>query len=122
MTEADTIEVAATCAANSFTAFTIYISVTFGFLVTAFFIGSKLTRFQALAATGMYIITAGSMTLAMIIWLKAIFLVLNSRNTVLDVIPFMNGNAWVVGISMMTTVGMLISLYFMWNVRHRETV
>ena len=47
MTEADTIEVAAICAANSFTAFTIYISFTFGFLATAFFVGNKLTRFQA---------------------------------------------------------------------------
>ena len=121
MTEAEVIELAATCAANSFAAFTIYISFTFGFLATAFFVGSKLTRFQALAATGMYLVTAGTMALAVVIWLQGLFLVLNSQNTVLDALPLMNGSVWVVVISMITTVGMLVSLYFMWDVMHRKT-
>ena len=121
MTEAEVIELAATCAANSFAAFTIYISFTFGFLATAFFVGSKLTRFQALAATGMYLVTAGTMASAAVIWLQGVFLVLNSQNTVLDALPLMNGSVWVVVISMITTVGMLVSLYFMWDVMHRKT-
>lgn len=120
MTEADTIEVAAICAANSFTAFTIYISFTFGFLAAAFFVGNKLTRFQALAATGMYLVAAGATALAMLSWLKGLFLVLNSQNTVLDALPFMNENAWVVGMSIIIFGGMLISFYFMWDVRRRE--
>ena len=49
MTEAGTLELAATLAETTHSAFTIYISFTFGFLVTAFLVGSKLTRFQALA-------------------------------------------------------------------------
>jgi hypothetical protein len=121
MTEADTIEVAAICAANSFTAFTIYISFTFGFLATAFFVGNKLTRFQVLAATGMYLIAAGATVLVTLSWLKALFLVLNNQNTVLDAIPFMNGNAWVVIMSIITIGGMIVSSYFMWDVRRRET-
>ena len=121
MTEADTIEVAAICAANSFTAFTIYISFTFGFLATAFFVGNKLTRFQVLAATGMYLIAAGATVLVTLSWLKALFLVLNNQNTVLDAIPFMNGSAWVVIKSIITLGGMIVSSNFMWEVRRRET-
>ena len=64
MNEVDTVELVATCAEMSFTAFGIYISFTFGFLATAFFVGSKLTRFQALVATGMYLVAAGTMALA----------------------------------------------------------
>ena len=119
MTEAETIELTAICAANSFAAFTIYISFTFGYLATAFFIGSKLTRFQALAATGMFLVAAGTMASATVIWLRGLFLVLNSQNTVLDALPLMYGSVWVVGVSMITIGGMLISLYFMWDVRHR---
>ena len=52
MNEVDTVELVATCAEMSFTAFGIYISFTFGFLATAFFVGSKLTRFQALNRPG----------------------------------------------------------------------
>jgi hypothetical protein len=121
MTEADTIEVAAICAANSFTAFTIYISFTFGFLATAFFVGNKLTRFQVLAATGMYLIAAGATALAMLIWLKALFLVLNDQNTVLNSLPFLNENAWIGSMSIISIGGILVSSYFMWGVRHPKT-
>ena len=51
MTEADTLEMIALYSANSITAFTVYISFTFGFLVTAFVAGDKLTTFQVLTAS-----------------------------------------------------------------------
>ena len=121
MTEFDTIELVAISAANSFTAFTIFISFTFGFLVTAFFVGSKLTRFQALAATGMYLASAGSMALASVIWLQVLFAAKKSNTTLMDTIPLMNGDAWVSGMSVVFVLGVLISLYFMWDVRHPKT-
>ena len=122
MTEVDTVELVATCAANSFTAFSIYISFTFGFLVMAFFVGSKLTRFQALVATGLYLVAAGTMALASTVWIQALFLAKNSNTTFLDTITFMgNGEAWIPGMSILLFLGMFISLYFMWDVRHPKT-
>jgi biotin transporter BioY len=118
MTEAETLELAATLAETTHTAFTIYISFTFGFLVTAFLVGSKLTRFQALAAIGMYIVSAGSMALATIGWLQTLFAVKNSNTTLMDTIPILNGDAWVSGMSILVVLGMLVSIYFMWNIRH----
>ena len=122
MTEVDAVELASTCAANSFTAFSIYISFTFGFLVMAFFVGSKLTRFQALVATGLYLIAAGAMALSTTIWLHAFFLAKDSNTTFLDTISLLgNGQEWIPGISILLFLGVFISLYFMWDVRHPKT-
>ena len=121
MTESDTVELAAICAANSMTAFTIYISFTFGFLATAFFVGSRLTRFQVFAATGMYLVAAVSMGLTSLVWLQATFAAKDGNTTFLDTIPFMNGNVWVSGITIILVLGIFVSLSFMWAVRHPKT-
>lgn len=120
MTEAEVIELTAVCASNVFTALTIYISFTFGFLATAYFVGNKLTSFQALAATGLYLVAAGSMSLAMNAWLQALFKVINSQPTVVDTIPILVNDIWVPGMSTVFILGILISLYFMWDVRRRK--
>jgi hypothetical protein len=120
MTEAEVIELTAVCASNVFTALTIYISFTFGFLATAYFVGNKLTSFQALAATGLYLVAAGSMSLAMNAWLQALFKVVNSQPTVVDTIPILVNDIWIPGMSIVFILGILISLYFMWDVRRRK--
>lgn len=118
MTEAEVIELTAICASNVFTALTIYISCTFGFLVTAHLIGSKLTSFQASTVSGLYLITAGAMSLAMTAWLQALFRVLHSQPTVVDTIALLVTDVWVPGMSIVFTLGIFVSLYFMWTVRH----
>jgi hypothetical protein len=121
MTEVDALELAATFTGNSFTSFAIFISFTFGFLATAFFVGSKLTRFQALAAAGGYLVSAGAMASACVAWLQAFVALKNSKATFLDTIPLFNGDVWVPGSSFILILGMAISLYFMWDVRRPKT-
>jgi hypothetical protein len=120
MTEAEVIELTAICASNVFTALTIYISSTFGFLVMSHLIGSKLTTFQAAMVSGLYVIAAGAMSLAMNAWLQALFTVLHSQPTVLDTISLLVTDIWVPGMSIVFTLGIFLSLYFMWNVRHSK--
>ena len=120
-TEVDTLGLAATFTENSFTSFTIFISFTFGFLATAFFVGRKLTRFQALATAGAYLVSAGSMAFASVAWLQAYAALKNSNATFLDTIPLFNGDVWAPAMSIILVLGMLISLYFMWDVRHPKT-
>ena len=120
MTEGDAIEAAAAAAANSFTCFTIYITFTFGFFVTAYFVGSKLTRFQVLAAMGLYVVSAGFMALAMIAWCIALFAITDSTATVLDTVFLIQRGYWVEGLTILLGARMVLSLYFMWDIRHRK--
>jgi hypothetical protein len=121
MTEVDALELAATFTANALSSFTIFISFTFGFLATAFFVGWKLTRFQALAVAGAYLVSAGAMASASVAWLQAFVALKNSNATFLDTIPLFSGEVWVSGTSFILILGMAISLYFMWDVRRPKT-
>jgi hypothetical protein len=121
MNEGDAIEAAAGAAAVSFTCFAIYISFTFGFLVTAYFVGNKLTRFQVISAMGLYVVGAGWMALATIAWGQALFAITEAKATALDTVSLIQRGYWIETMSILLVTGMMISLYFMWGVRHPKT-
>ena len=121
MTEGEVIEAAAAVTANSITMFTIFITFTFGFLATSYIVGSKLARFQALTATGLYVLAAGYSTIIMVAWLQAFFAITEVKATALDTILLMQRGYWVLGTIVILSMGILISLYFMWGVRHTKT-
>ena len=121
MNEGDMIEAAAAAIANSMAAFTVYITFTFGFLATSYIVGSKLERFQALTVTGLYVIAAGYSTIIMVAWLQAFFAITEAKATALDTILLMQRGYWVLGTIVIQSMGILVSLYFMWNVRLSKT-
>jgi hypothetical protein len=90
-------------------------------LVTAYFIGNKLTRFQVIAATGLYVVAAGFMALAMIAWAQALFAISEAKATALDTVFLIQRGYWIETLSILLGTGMIISLYFMWGVRHPKT-
>lgn len=120
MTEAEILELVAIYAANSITAFTVYISFTFAFLVTAFYVGRQLTLFQVFAISGMYIISAGSALLAEIAYLQAMFRIKAMSPNVLDEFALFNGDFWVIYMGIVLGAGMLVSLYFLWDMRRSD--
>ena len=121
MNEGDMIEAAAAAIANSMAAFTVYITFTFGFLATSYIVGSKLERFQALTVTGLYVIAAGYSTIIMVAWLQAFFAITEVKASALDTILLMQRGYWVLGTIVIQSMGILVSLYFMWNVRLSKT-
>jgi hypothetical protein len=118
MTEAESLDLAATFVANSSTNFTIFISFSFAFLVAAFIAGSKLSRFQALAAAGMYTLFAASAAIASVGWLQAFSAITEREATLLVAVPLFSGQFWVTGMSILFLTGMSVSIYFLWSVRH----
>ena len=80
--------------------------------------GIKLTRFQALTATGLYLIAAGYSRVIMVAWLQAFFAITEVKNTVLDGVQLMQRGYWVSGTVAILLMGILVSLYFMWGVRN----
>ena len=113
MTEAESLELAATFTANASTNFTIFISFTFAFLATAYFVGKNLSRFQFFAASGMYAVAAGSAATSCVGWLQAFDAIMESKPT----FPNLQRGVWVGGMSVLFAAGLLVSLYFMWDVR-----
>jgi hypothetical protein len=121
MTEAEAIEMFALIGANAMTAFTIFVSFTFAFLVTAYFIGSQLSSFQSLVASGFYVISCGSAGLTQVVYIQLMFEVAKETPTVIDSLFFLNGNFWFWYMSVIQVVGVIISLYFMWHIRQAKT-
>ena len=120
MTEAEALALMAAWGGNSITAFTVYISFTFAFLVTAFFAGSKLTKFQALIASGLYVLASGICMLAEVTWLQGMFAISKANPTVVSDLTLWNGDFWVGYMATVLASGILISLYFMWRIRNTK--
>ena len=120
MNEGDAIEAAISAAGVVFSCFDIYISFTFGYLVTAYFVGDKLTRFQVIAATGLYLVAAGFMVIVMTAWTQSLFAITDSTKTALDAVLLLQRGHWVEALVFLCSTGMLMSLYFMWDVRRRN--
>ena len=121
MTEAEALELIGIYTGNAHSLFTIYISVTFAYFATAFFVGSRLTSYQALAASGLYFISAISVAVALIANIQVWVLVAENTTTLMDGVQLFNGNIWIPSLSLVMSVGIIASLYFMWDVRRRET-
>jgi len=65
MTEAEAFENALLAAANAITSFTVYISVTFGYLAAAYFVGPNLTRAQVAIFNSLFVFSAFSCLLSL---------------------------------------------------------
>ena len=120
MNEGDAIEAAIAASGVVFSCFAIYISFTFGYLVTAYFVGYKLTRFQVIAANGLYVVAAGFMILVMTGWTQGMFAITETTATALDAVLLLKRGYWVEALFFLCGTGMLMSLYFMWDVRRQK--
>ena len=120
MSEAEAFEVAAAWVANAITAFTIYISFTFAYLTVAFVAGNKLSRFQTIVVSIMFALSAASSIFSMInslmMWESALSHVENIDRSYFFNDPFF----WYTYMLAILGGGILVSLYFMWNVRHHK--
>jgi hypothetical protein len=115
MTEAESLEIVAIYIQNAHSAFSIYVTVTFSYLATAFFVGSKLKPYQAVVATGLYVYAAVSAILAEVaniqVWSAAA-----SQSTVLNSVSLIDAELWIYMNTALMSFGVLASLYFMWQV------
>lgn len=118
MTESEALEAIAAFSANAMTAFTVYISFTFAYLVTAYYAGLKLTTFQSLAVSSLYLVGTGSAFLAMIAYLDTHFKIIRQVQTVLDNHPLYSAVLWIPYMTTVSVGGIIVSLYFMWSIRH----
>ena len=122
MTEYEILDLVAGESAQTATQFTIYLSVLFAYLVTAYFIGEKLSRPQAILLSGLYVFVNLSQAWGLSLTLNNVGELLNRKAE--EISPLTEweqgyvryGSLWPITM----VVGVLASLYFMWNVRHSK--
>ena len=128
MTEAELLELAEITVANALTGFTMYLSVMFAYVVTAYFVGNKLTSTQVVLASGLFLFGAFLSTGATVIALARAAGYINAAKTLPDSsykAPFWwayeGSDFWVYFLLITCSVGVILGLFFMWSVRHPES-
>ena len=118
MTEAEALEVAGIWSGHILTSFTIYISFTFAYPVTVFYVGARLTRLQAVFASALYVFAATSTILAQVGYMQAQFTIVSSVPNVLDQLFLVtSGGFWITYLASIQSAGVLLGIYFMWSER-----
>ena len=117
MSEAEALEIAMAGSANALSSFALYISFTFGYLTVAYFVGTSLTRIQALTASGLFLLAAGATAVSCIASCNAFETVLSEYPTILNAQPLWNSFSWQQVMSVVLSLGVLASLYFMYSIR-----
>jgi hypothetical protein len=118
MTEAEALEVIAIMGANGATYFTTFTSFTFAYLTVAYFVGASLTRFQCIVASVIYIFSAGLVGGGALVYVDAYYALRVRERTIMDESWIGNVINWPLGASIMLVSMLLVSLYFMYDVRN----
>ena len=119
MTESDAIEALVMMASNTVTFFSIFLSLTFGYLSVAYFLGAALTKFQCLTISTIYFLSASIFGAAAIGWTGAYDDLKNREQTILDEYWILNIAEWANAVLITVVLCILVSLYFMYDVRRR---
>jgi hypothetical protein len=120
MNIAEANEVGAMWIDNAFTAFSIYLTITFAYLTIAYLAGKDLSRFQVFSVSTLYIAGAFISLLSCIDNLNFLNAVLQQSEALQFATPLPT-EFWIYYIAPLLIVGVFVSLYFMWDVRHPKT-
>jgi len=117
MTELEAHEALALWASASLQAFSVYMTLTFAYLTVAYLVGSRLNRFQTIAISCLYVCGSAISLMSTINQLNFYSAILSQFSGLQELTTF-SGEFWKYIIAPFLGVGILVSLYFMWQVRH----
>ena len=124
MTEAEALELTVMCVDNAITCFSVYVTMTFAYLTASYLMGSSLSTFQALVLSGLYVFSSGGMIVCMYLHIRTwseLRAGVPGGIAAMDNISLWNEAFWAYYPASSCLAGILISLFFMWNVRHPKT-
>ena len=120
MTEAELWGLLNTYNDSGMTALTLYLTVVSSYLITAYLVGADLTAYQVLVVSCLFIIFAGLFTFGTVgYFTRAVYFTTAIKGysdasvTLSPLIPPLIGSIQIIGI--------LVSLKFMWDIRHPKT-
>jgi len=117
MTEAELWHMMLLAADNTFSGMAGIASITFAYLAAAYFVGPKLSRFQAALATGFYMITGGSWSFFTVVFYRRGIFFMHELEKNYRIESFAPTDAFLPIIA--AALGLLIPacIYFMYQVR-----
>lgn len=121
MTEAEALELVLFSVDNAIGSLSLFVSVTCAYMTVAYVVGSKLSRFQALAVSGLYIFTAGVFIITTYVHVRTwgeLQRGVPEGITAMNNVALWNESFWAYYSTSACVIGMGICLYFMWDVRH----
>ena len=121
MIEADAIAALTNIGEVAATYTGMWLSVTFGYLTVAYFLGKSLSRFQCLAISALYVVFAVIFASVTIGFVDSFWLLRAREKTIIDEAwIFSSLPGYLEGTAFVLLAATLVSLYFMYNVRQRE--
>ena len=120
MTEAELVQAWGIFLGNSQTAMALYVSILSGYLVIAYVVGRKLSRFQVRVVSTLFATTALYVTFILTVWWqRALEFALEAKalnpNRIVT-----NSQLGVYVTGLLFCMGILAALYFMWDVRRTK--
>ena len=109
-------EAAAMWSGNSMTAFSIYLTVTFAYLAVSYLTGKDLSRFQVVCISTLYVAGAVMSLASCITHLAHFGSVVRQYEELASVGP-LQPEFWTYYVAPLLAIGIVVSLYFMWDVR-----
>ena len=115
MTEAEVLEMLNLQSANAMNGYIIYNTFTFGYLTVAYLAGANLSKVQVIIISSFYVIAASTFTLVTITHTQSMaVLVTNYPEFAYSIFWH---TPWTLLVSSVQVGGILVSLYFMYNLR-----
>ena len=102
---------------TSLLAFSIYLTITFGFLVVAFVAGARLSRFQSIFVSVFYVIGVLSTYGALLIPQEMGAILVEQHPEIVSDLPIFNITYWKVYMALLLGGGASASLYFLYDIR-----
>jgi len=120
MSEAEAFEIAAAWSTSTLASFTLYISITFAYLTVAFLVGSKLSRFQTMTISVLYFFGAMVGLLSTVEDVGHYGIAMAAAPQEASGVAKLTPETWQFYVIGLMSVGILVGLYFMWDVRHSK--
>ena len=98
----------------------VWLSLTFAYLTVSYFVGKALSRYQCMMISFLYLLSASMFGVTTLVHVKAWVLLRAREQSVYDEISLVTFPWWIEAVAIFLVTGTLISLYFMYNVRHTE--
>ncbi len=122
MVEADAIAALTNIGEVAATYTGMWLSVTFGYLTVAYFLGKSLSRFQCLAISALYVVFAVIFASVTIGFVDSFWLLRAREKTIIDEAwIFSSLPGYLEGTAFVLLAATLLSLYFMYNIRSTQT-
>ncbi len=120
MSEAEALEFIMLASANAIASFALYVTFTTAYLTAAFFVGSRLTSFQLVAVSMLFLIASTSVAVSCLAQITAFEKAVSTYPTILNSLPLWTAFSWFPAMSLVMIAGLVSSFYFMFSTRREK--